>query len=81
MIGAGNWKNLYGCWMFWMSVRGKGDVWRVDRLGREPDVEVRRTWAVEEDLVARFVLGRTEDLDEGSVERRFGLVLEGVWEE
>ena len=56
-------------------------MWRVEGLGRDPDIEVRRTWAVDEDLEVRFALGRTEDLLEESVVRRFGLVFDGVWEE
>lgn len=63
-----------------MSVLGKGEVCRLERLGREPDVEFP-TWAVEgEDLEPRLFAGRVDDLEVLSVvERRLGF--EGCVEE
>jgi hypothetical protein len=58
--------------MFWMSVRGKGEVCRLDKLGRDPEVLVRIWAAFILDLEALFAFGRLEEDLDSVVERRFG---------
>ncbi len=72
--GVGNWKNLYGAWMFAMSVRGKGEVCRLDRLGRLPLKLILTCAPLVLDL-ERFWLDvrEEEDFDDDSaVDLRFG---------
>jgi hypothetical protein len=66
--------------MFAMSVRGKGEVCRLDRLGRLPLILVLTCAPLVLDLDGFLLEDREEDFDDDSVvDRRFafdGLVLD-----
>jgi hypothetical protein len=65
--------------MFAMSVRGKGEVCRLDRLGRLPLMLVLTCAPLVLDLDGFLLDGREEDFDDSVVDLRFGfdgLVLE-----